>query len=76
MLIIRVSTRPMALRVRDEQQLEQDGVAAAGEGDEAVHLEPEIPHLAGPEEEVAPLSTQVGCVNGVDDGWINGATAE
>ena len=42
----------MALRVRDEQQLEQDGVAAAGEGDEAVHVDMEIPVAAGFEEEV------------------------
>ena len=61
--------------MRDEQQLQQVEVAAAGEGEEAVLVEPKIPVAAGLEE-VAAATQQVGSVNGANDGWINGATAE
>ena len=65
----------MAHLMRDEQQLQQDAAVAAGEGEEAVLVEPKIPVAAGLEE-VAAATQQVGCVNGANDGWINGATAE
>ena len=64
----------MAHRVRVDEQLQQVGVAAAGEGDEAVNVELEIPVAAGDEEEVAAAATQAS-VNGVN-GWINKATTE
>ena len=46
----------MAHLMRDEQQLQQDAAVAAGEGDAAVHVEPKIPVLAGPEEEIAQVA--------------------
>ena len=47
----------MAHLMRDEQQLQQVEVAAAGEGEEAVLVEPEIPvlHLV-PEEEISAVA--------------------
>lgn len=48
----------MALHVRVGEQLQQVEVAAAGEGEEAVLVEPEIPvlHLV-PEEEISAVAT-------------------
>ena len=56
--LIGVSRRPMSDHMREDEQLEQDPVVAAGEGDEAVLLEPEIPvlHLV-PEEEISAVAT-------------------
>jgi hypothetical protein len=47
----------MSVHMSEDEQLEQDLAVAAGEGNEAVNMDPEIPLLAGLEEEVAAVAT-------------------
>ena len=46
----------MALHVRVDEQLQQDLAVAAGEGEEAVNMDPEIPVLYLVPEEMSPVA--------------------